>query len=144
MPELWTPQLRVASITSSSAKLAYELRAPYQPPLYLSTIIVSRVSASGVSGAINPVGKDETTGGGIARVYVDKATFADLRASAYLPMSVSLCYDPVSLRVCDIEQRHGEADLAAFFGAAQAPELSESTENRGSSNGGGYPTGAAE
>ena len=97
-----TPALTVASATTSPSgtpnRLTVVLSMPYQAPLFLRTILVTRSSV--VQSSIVP-GSDATHGGS-AQVNQDSTTFDATCAQAVTPCTVVMTYNDVTMKVVSL------------------------------------------
>jgi hypothetical protein len=104
------PVGRVIYTSSYSNKLTFVLPAPYLEPLFLQTIVITRVTSQPSSSLTPGVA---ATSGGKALIYLNAADFAALVAQRVLPFKVVLSYDDVTLDVIKLELQRDASSVTA-------------------------------
>ena len=105
------PVSRVSYPNNYGNRLTFVLPQPFLGPLYLNSIVITRVADSEVGSSITR-GAGSTQGGTVL-IYVNAANFDALVQQRMLPFKVILSFDDVTLRVVQLEVVRDPAAVTA-------------------------------
>jgi hypothetical protein len=122
--------------------LTFVLPQPFLGPLFLNSIVITRVTSQPTSSITRGAG---ATQGGTALIYLNAADFTALVAQRVLPFKVVLSYDDVTLKVVKLELVRDVSAVTATLVQRLVVTLAQSVPAasallvEGDSSGGAHP-----